>query len=287
MTTIRRATSNDSDACIAVLASLPNFFTPDTHAEARAALDEHPCWVALETDSITGFLIAESRSHASAEITYAAVVPQLHRHGIGAGLVAHAFEHLREQGVTLVEVKTLDESSGYEPYVATRAFWERMGFVQVDCIDPLPGWQPGNPSAIYVAAIAATLRAGDPRTAPTRDPRPGFHSVTPRIVVDDVEAQVAFLRDVFDARGDVTEGRPAEILVGDSLIMVTAATQRDYFPAFLYVYVDDADDRYDKALRAGATSLEPPLDTPYGDRRAMVRDPHGNIFQIAHQGRRH
>jgi PhnB protein len=118
-------------------------------------------------------------------------------------------------------------------------------------------------------------------------PRPGFHSVTPRIVVDDVEAQVAFLRDVFDARGEVAEGRPAEITVGDSLVMVTAATQRDAFPAFLYVYVDDADDCYEKALHAGATSLEPPQDTPYGDRRAMVRDPHGNIFQIAHQGPRH
>lgn len=120
----------------------------------------------------------------------------------------------------------------------------------------------------------------------SNEPRAGFHSVTPRIVVDDVEAQVAFLRDVFDARGDVTEGRPAEILVGDSLIMVSEATERDRFPGFLYVYVDDADGCYEKALRAGATSLEPPLDTPYGDRRGMVRDPHGNIFQIAHHGPR-
>jgi uncharacterized glyoxalase superfamily protein PhnB len=30
-------------------------------------------------------------------------------------------------------------------------------------------------------------------------------------------------------------------------------------------------------------SLEQPLDTPYGDRRAMVRDPFGNVFQIAHR----
>jgi hypothetical protein len=58
--------------------------------------------------------------------------------------------------VTMVEVKTLDASSGYEPYVATRAFWEARGFVQVDRIDPLPGWNPGNPCAIYVRAIAVT-----------------------------------------------------------------------------------------------------------------------------------
>jgi PhnB protein len=114
-------------------------------------------------------------------------------------------------------------------------------------------------------------------------PRDGFHSVTPRVVVSDVEAQVGFLRDVFDAEGEVSAGRPAEILIGDSLVMVTADVERELFPAFLYVYVDDADDTYQRALDAGAESLEAPLDTPYGDRRAMVRDPFGNVFQIAHQ----
>jgi uncharacterized glyoxalase superfamily protein PhnB len=107
--------------------------------------------------------------------------------------------------------------------------------------------------------------------------------VTPRIVVGDVDAQVGFLRDVFDATGVVSAGRPAEIRIGDSLVMVTTDTERDLFPAFLYVYVDDADAAYGRAMRAGAESLEAPMDTPYGDRRAMVRDPFGNIFQIAHQ----
>jgi len=51
---------------------------------------------------------------------------------------------------------SLDRSSGYRPYEATRAFWERNGFVHVDTIDPLPGWEPGNPAAIYVAAIRPT-----------------------------------------------------------------------------------------------------------------------------------
>jgi uncharacterized glyoxalase superfamily protein PhnB len=64
--------------------------------------------------------------------------------------------------------------------------------------------------------------------------------------------------------------------------MISGTTERDLFPAFLYIYVADADDAYDKALRAGAISLEAPFDTPYGDRRAMVRDPFGNVFQIAH-----
>jgi len=114
-------------------------------------------------------------------------------------------------------------------------------------------------------------------------PPSGFHSVTPRIVVSDVSAAVAFLRAVFGAAGEVHADRPAEIRIGDSLVMVTPGRERELFPAFLYVYVDDADSAYRRALVAGAVSLEPPLDTPYGDRRAMVRDPFGSVFQIAHR----
>jgi uncharacterized glyoxalase superfamily protein PhnB len=107
--------------------------------------------------------------------------------------------------------------------------------------------------------------------------------VTPRIVVSDVIAQVEFLRAVFDGTGEVQPGRPAEIHIGDSMIMLTPTTEREPFPAFLYIYVDDADDTYQRAIAAGATRLEAPFDTPYGDRRATVRDPFGNVFQIAHQ----
>jgi uncharacterized glyoxalase superfamily protein PhnB len=101
--------------------------------------------------------------------------------------------------------------------------------------------------------------------------------------VPDVEGEVAFLRAVFDATGEVQAGRPADIVIGDSVVMVSSTEEREAFPAFLYVYVDDADARYQRALGAGAVSLEAPVDTPYGDRRAMVRDPFGNVFQIAHR----
>jgi uncharacterized glyoxalase superfamily protein PhnB len=103
------------------------------------------------------------------------------------------------------------------------------------------------------------------------------------MVVDDPAGAVRFLRAVFSAVGEVQGDRPAEIRIGDSLVMVTGVGQREAFPAFLYVYVDDADATYSRAVAAGAVTLEEPTDTPYGDRRAMVRDPFGNIFQIAHR----
>jgi PhnB protein len=111
------------------------------------------------------------------------------------------------------------------------------------------------------------------------------------MVVSDTVAAVEFLRAVFGALGEVPADRPAEMRIGDSLIMVSSAGEREAFPAFLYVYVDihvdihvdTADAAYHRAIAAGATSIERPLDTPYGDRRAMVRDPFGNVFQIAHR----
>ena len=89
-------------------------------------------------------------------------------------------------------------------------------------------------------------------------PREGFHSVTPRIVVRDVAAQVDFLREVFGGTGEIHAGRPAEILVGDSIVMVSPASDRDRFPAFLYVYVDDADEVYRRAMDAGAETSSHP-----------------------------
>jgi uncharacterized glyoxalase superfamily protein PhnB len=103
------------------------------------------------------------------------------------------------------------------------------------------------------------------------------------MVVGDVAGEVEFLRAVFGATGEVHADRPAEVRIGDSLVMVSPTGERELFPAFLYVYVNDADSAYQRALAAGAVSLEEPLDTPYGDRRAMVRDPFGNVFQIAHR----
>ena len=115
------------------------------------------------------------------------------------------------------------------------------------------------------------------------DRPPELHTVTPRMVVSDAAGAVEFLRTVFDAIGEVQTERPTEVRIGDSVVMVTSATEREPFPAFLYVYVGDADLAYNRALNAGAMSLEAPFNTPYGDRRAMVRDPFGNVFQIAHR----
>ena len=109
----------------------------------------------------------------------------------------------------------------------------------------------------------------------------GWHSVTPRLVVEDAAKLVQFLRDAFGATGEYRTDVPTQMHIGDSIVMVSRVGARESMRSFLYLYVDDADATYKRALKAGAISIEAPLDTPYGDRRAMITDPCGNAWQIA------
>ena len=152
MVEVRRATSDDVDGCVAVLEALPDYFTPDTHDDLRERFDQCTAYVAVEGDQVVGCVLLQPQ-YESGEIYYAGVMPGRQREGIGRRLVAALLD---DTTLPVIEVKTLDASSSYEPYVATRAFWSAMGFVQIECIDPLPGWQPGNPAAIYVCALRST-----------------------------------------------------------------------------------------------------------------------------------
>jgi uncharacterized glyoxalase superfamily protein PhnB len=114
----------------------------------------------------------------------------------------------------------------------------------------------------------------------------GWPALVPRIFVATPEPLVDFVKHVFGATGSFHRERPSELRIGDSMLMVSGTSERGPMPAFLYIYVTDTDSTYREALAFGATSLESPRDLPYGDRRAVVRDPWGNIWQIATHGGR-
>jgi len=109
----------------------------------------------------------------------------------------------------------------------------------------------------------------------------GWHTVTPRLFVADAARLVDFLKHAFSATGSFRNDGPSEIHIGDSIVMVAEAGESDAMPAFLYLYLEDADDTFRRAVEGGATAIEEPRDMFYGDRRATVRDPFGNIWQIA------
>ena len=110
----------------------------------------------------------------------------------------------------------------------------------------------------------------------------GWTTITPRLVTRDVQGLVDFLRRVFGATGEAHAGRPAEMAIDDSRILVSDGDGvRCATCAFLYVYVPDVDDVYLRAIAAGARTIEAPSQTPYGDRRATLEDRWGNTWQVA------
>ena len=110
-------------------------------------------------------------------------------------------------------------------------------------------------------------------------------AVVPRLFTQDVASLVEFLQVTFEAEGDLTLDRPTELVIGDSLIMVSdGGGVRPPTSSAFYIYVADTDGAWDRAVKAGAASYGEPEDTPWGDRRAIVNDPWGNHWQIATHG---
>ena len=116
----------------------------------------------------------------------------------------------------------------------------------------------------------------------------GYHAVTPYLVVDGAARLIDFLEEVFDAQEVERLAAPgdrighAEMRIGDSLVMLgDAHGEHKPLQTMLYVYVDDADAVYQRALAAGATSVQAPVDQFYGDRSGGVKDAFGNLWWIA------
>ena len=100
----------------------------------------------------------------------------------------------------------------------------------------------------------------------------GYHAVTPYLVVQGVPTLIDFLKQVFEAQEIMRMPRPdGTIMHGEFRPM----------PGSLYLYVDDTDATYQRALQAGASSMMEPADQFWGDRHAGVVDPVGNHWWIA------
>lgn len=116
----------------------------------------------------------------------------------------------------------------------------------------------------------------------------GYHNVNPFIFVDGVERLIDFLVEAFAGEETERMTRPngsvghAEVRIGDSVVMVSDATEE--FPARSsahYLFVEDVDTTYNRALSAGAGGLREPTDQFYGNREAGVVDAFGNIWWLA------
>ena len=118
--------------------------------------------------------------------------------------------------------------------------------------------------------------------------REGFHTITPYLIVEGAEELIDFVKQAFDAeelyRGIGSGGGiHAEVRIDDSMVMIGggAALRRPPMPTGIHLYVKDVDTVYERAVRAGGTSMYEPIEQAYGDREAGVKDLSGNHWYIA------
>jgi GNAT superfamily N-acetyltransferase len=164
MLAVRRFVAGDARAASAIIRSLPDYFPEDVPEKVERDAVNHEAWVVTESGAVAGFAIAARKSPGGAEILWIAVDAARRGRGLGTRLLGHVLDHLATAGISVVEAKTLDRSSGYRPYEATRAFWERNGFIQVDTIDPCPA---GNPATRQLSMWPPSARR-DKTTPPDR-----------------------------------------------------------------------------------------------------------------------
>ena len=119
-------------------------------------------------------------------------------------------------------------------------------------------------------------------------PRPdGYHTITPFLNVKGTAGMIDFLKSALGAEEVMRMPGPggvvmhAEVNIGDSRLMLSEAMERPVSASSFYLYVNDVDAAYKRAVGAGATSQSEPADQFWGDRMASVTDPFGNTWSIA------
>jgi PhnB protein len=128
------------------------------------------------------------------------------------------------------------------------------------------------------------------KSEPGSDVFEGFRTVTPYLHPVRSLRLIDFLQRAFGAeetyRAESPDGivHHAQVRIGNSVIgMGDAHGIYQSMPSTLHFYVNDVDGVYQQALRAGAESIRPPEDQPYGERNFGVKDPFGNQWWVAMQ----
>jgi PhnB protein len=124
----------------------------------------------------------------------------------------------------------------------------------------------------------------------------GFHTVTPSIVVAGAARAIEFYKKAFDAEERSRFPGPdgtimhAEIKIGDSVIMLAdempeqgGRGPQSYggTPVSFFIYGENVDSAWQRAVDAGAKTIMPLGDQFWGDRTGCLEDPFGHRWWLA------
>src|SRR5438445_12467302 len=134
-------------------------------------------------------------------------------------------------------------------------------------------------------------------TPKTKPVPPGIHSINPRLTVREVDKAIDLYKRALGADERLRflgpEGKSimhAEIKIGDSIIMLgeeqpahgcRGPQSLGGTPVSLYLFVEDVDRAFNRAIADGATMLMPVADMFWGDRCGQVVDPFGHKLSLA------
>ena len=120
-----------------------------------------------------------------------------------------------------------------------------------------------------------------------------YSSVSPYLIVNGAQSTIDFLVAVFDAKplrsipGENGKLGHGEVRIDDSVLMFCDAVEGwPAAPAHVHVYVADVDETYARALKAGATSVQEPVQMDDPDKRGGFRDAGGTTWWVGQQRRK-
>jgi PhnB protein len=124
----------------------------------------------------------------------------------------------------------------------------------------------------------------------------GFHTATPTLVVRNAAQAIEFYKKVFGAKEIMRMPSPdgkishAELKIGDSIIFLSdefpnmggkAPQTLGGFTGGIYLYVEDVDDVFERAIDAGGKAATPVTDMFWGDRHGNFVDPFGHSWGVS------
>jgi PhnB protein len=125
---------------------------------------------------------------------------------------------------------------------------------------------------------------------------PGAHTLTPTITVHNAVEAIEFYKKAFDATEESRYLAPdgkimhAKLNIGDSGLMISDENPNWQVkspktlggtPSGIYMYVENVDEVFDRAVKAGAQVMMPLMNQFWGDRMAVVLDPYGHKWSLA------
>jgi PhnB protein len=115
-----------------------------------------------------------------------------------------------------------------------------------------------------------------------------YSTVSPYLIVNSAGETIAFLSSVFGAtelrRFPDTNGkiRHAEVRLEDTVLMLADSAEGwPAVPTHVHVYVPNVDATYQRAIEAGAVSVQEPVKKDDADKRGGVKDTGGTTWWIA------